>query len=128
MKKIIFFLMAGSVGFAADVGVLLLLLRFTALDPFSARIFAIAAAMGCTWIINRNITFQKGGRSVASEGVRYGSVGLSSALINYGVYAGLLFLFADLRPIFALVVASAVATCWAFIGYNKFVYGSPKKD
>lgn len=127
MRKLVFFAIAGSVGFAADVGVLLLLLRFTPLDPFTARIFAIAAANGCTWMINRNFTFQKGGRSVASEGMRYGSVGISSALLNFGVYAGLLFTFADLRPIFALVVAAFLATCWSFFGYNKFVYGSPKK-
>ena len=67
MKKIISFLIAGSVGLAADAGVLLLLLRFTSLDPFSARIFAIAAAMGCTWIINRNFTFQKGGQMDMEE-------------------------------------------------------------
>ncbi len=128
MKRIISLLIEGSVGLAAGAGVLLLLLRFTSLDPFSARIFAIAAAMGCTWIINRNFTFQKGGRSVASEGVRYGSVGLSSALLNYVIYASVLFVFTDFRPIFAMLIASGLATCWSYFGYNTFVYGSPKKD
>lgn len=128
MKKLFFFGLAGGIGFIVDVSVLLLLLRFTPLDPFSARIFAIAAAMCCTWMINRNFTFQKGGRSVAKEGMRYGSVGITSALINYAVYSGLLIQFSELRPIFAVVIASAIATIWSYIGYSKFVFAAPKNN
>lgn len=128
MKKLFFFGLAGSIGFIADAGVLLLLLRFTPLDPFSARIFAIAAAMCCTWMINRNFTFQKGGRSVAKEGMRYGSVGITSALINFAIYSGLLIQFSGLRPIFAVVIASAIATIWSYIGYSKFVFTAPKNS
>lgn len=128
MRKLFFFGLAGSIGFIVDVGVLLLLLRFTPFGPFSARIFAIAAAMCCTWVFNRNFTFQKGGRSVAKEGMRYGSVGITSALINYAVYSGLLIQFSELRPIFAVIVASAVATIWSYIGYSKFVFTAPKNS
>lgn len=128
MKKLFFFALAGGIGFTVDVSVLLLLLRFTPLDPFSARIFAIAAAMFATWTINRNFTFQKGGRSVAKEGIRYGSVGITSALINYAVYSGLLIQFSEFRPIFAVVIGSAIATMWAYLGYSKFVFTEPKNS
>ncbi|MEW7007185.1 MULTISPECIES: GtrA family protein [unclassified Lentilitoribacter] len=128
MRKLFFFGIAGSIGFIVDAGVLILLLHFTPLDPFSARIFAIAAAMFCTWMINRNFTFQKGGRSVAKEGMRYGSVGITSALINYTVYSGLLIQFSELRPVFAVVIASAVATIWSYVGYSKFVFAAPKNS
>lgn len=127
MKKLFFFAVAGGIGFLVDAGMLLLLLHFTALDPFSARVIAIASAMVSTWMFNRNFTFEKGGRSVASEGLRYGSVGLSSALLNYAIYAAALILIPDLRPIFAVIIASALATGWSYFGYNKFVYGT-KKD
>lgn len=128
MKKLFFFGLAGSIGFIVDASVLLLFLRFTPLDPFSSRIFAIAAAVCCSWMINRNFTFQKGGRSVAKEGMRYGGVGITSALINFSVYSGLLIQFSELRPIFAVVIASATATIWAYIGYSKFVFSAPKNS
>lgn len=128
MKKLFFFGIAGSIGFAVDAGVLILLLHFTPLDPFSARIFAIAAAMCSTWLVNRNFTFQKGARSIAKEGMRYGSVGLTSAVINYAIYSGLLIQFSELRPVFAVVVASAIATIWSYIGYSKFVFATPKNS
>lgn len=128
MKKLFFFAVAGGIGFAVDAGMLLLLLHFTALDPYSARVIAIASAMVSTWMFNRNFTFEKGGRSVASEGLRYGSVGISSALINYAIYAAALILIPDLRPIFAVVIASAVATGWSYFGYSKFVYGTKKEQ
>ena len=127
MRKIFFFLVAGSIGFIVDAGLLETLLRFTPIDPYNARVISIACAMLSTWMFNRNFTFQKGGRSVAAEGMRYGSVGLSSALLNYTVYASLLFVFSDLRPIFATVPSSAIAAAWSYFGYSKFVYGSPKK-
>lgn len=128
MRKFIFFCIAGGVGFLVDIGVLVFFLHFDLLDPYSARIFAIGSAMFCTWIINRNFTFQKGNRSVVSEGFRYGSVGVTSALLNYGIYAGLLLVFAGtLRPTFAVVIASSLATCWSYFGYSRFVYDGPKK-
>lgn len=126
IKKLFFFALAGGTGFLVDAGMLLLLLHFTPLDPFSARLIAIAAAMVSTWLINRNFTFEKGARSVAAEGLRYGSVGVSSALLNYAIYAAALVLIADLRPIFAVVLASAIATAWSYVGYNYFVYGQKK--
>lgn len=126
IKKLFFFAVAGGTGFLVDAGMLLLLLHFTALDPYSARIIAIGIAMLSTWMVNRNFTFQRGSRSVASEGLRYGSVGISSALLNYAIYAAALFIIPDLRPIFAVIIASALATIWSYVGYNYFVYGEKK--
>jgi len=51
-RKISFFLFAGAIGFAVDMGVLSLLLEFRVLDPFSGRVLAIGAAMLCTYMIN----------------------------------------------------------------------------
>lgn len=127
MRKFFYFCIAGGVGFAVDIGVLVFFLHFDLLNEFIARIFSIGAALLSTWPINRNFTFQKGNRSVASEGFRYGSVGISSNLLNYAIYVSLLFVFSDsLRPTFAVAISSALATCWAYFGYSRFVYGAPK--
>ncbi|MET0746557.1 MAG: GtrA family protein [Rhizobium sp.] len=122
MKKLFWFAIAGSVGFVVDAGLLMLLLHFTPIGPFGARAVSIPAAMLATWFFNRSFTFEKSSQSLAIEGFRYGSVGVVSALINYGIYSGLLMSIPILRPTFALVMASAAATAFSFFGYSRFVF------
>jgi putative flippase GtrA len=123
MRKLAFFAFAGATGFAVDMGVLWLLLSLTPLDPFSARVLAIATAMLCTYLINRTFTFGASTRHVAVEGARYGSVGIASALVNYAVYSGLLIAWSGLSPYVALFFGSAVATLFSYLGYSRFVFG-----
>ncbi len=122
MKKLFWFGVAGGAGFVVDASVLLLLLRFTPLGPFGARAIAIASAMMATWVLNHKFTFERSGRSLAAEGFRYGSVGITSALVNYAIYTALLVSIPVLRPIAALVMASAAATAFSFFGYSRFVF------
>lgn len=123
MRKIAFFVLAGGTGFLVDAAVLLLLLRFTPLDPFSARLAAILVAMACTWAINRTFTFGPSGRSMAAEGTRYGGVGLASAALNYLIYSAALLIVPGLPPVAALVIASALAMAFTYFGYSRFVFG-----
>ncbi|SOE17851.1 putative flippase GtrA [Hoeflea halophila] len=123
MKKLTFFLFAGAIGFVVDMGMLWLLIEFRMLDPFSARAPAIGAALFCTYMINRTFTFGASHRKVAVEGVRYGSVGLISTLINYCVYSGLLLTLPGLSPYIALILGSGSATSFAYLGYSRFVFG-----
>ena len=115
MKKLTFFLFAGAIGFVVDMGVLWLLLEVKLLDPFSARAPAIGAALVCTYLINRTFTFGASHRKVAAEGVRYGSVGLISTLINYSVYSGLLLILPSLSPYVAVIFGSGSATTFAYV-------------
>ncbi|MEQ8308276.1 MAG: GtrA family protein [Hoeflea sp.] len=123
MRRIQFFLFAGAVGFAVDVGVLWLLLRFDLLDPFSARVIAIASAMLCTYLINRTFTFGASHRRVSVESARYGGVGIASALINYVVYSACLIVLKDFSPYLAVVLGSGSATAFSYLGYSRFVFG-----
>jgi putative flippase GtrA len=122
MKKLFRFLVAGGIGFVVDAGILLLLLRFTPIGPFGARAIAIPSALLATWFLNRNFTFGHSERSLAVEGFRYGSVGFTSALLNYALYSSLLVSEPTLRPIIALILASAAATAFSFFGYSRFVF------
>ena len=122
MKKLFWFAVAGSIGFIVDAGLLMLLLHFTSIGPFGARAISIPAAMLATWMFNRSFTFEKSSQSLAVEGFRYGTVGVVSALINYGIYSGLLIAIPILRPTFAVVMASAAATAFSFFGYSRFVF------
>ncbi|PWW00197.1 putative flippase GtrA [Hoeflea marina] len=123
MKKLLFFAMAGGVGFIADVAVLFLALRYTPLDPFTGRALGIASAMACTWMINRTFTFAASGRSLVSEGARYSGVGVTSALINFGAYSTALLSLPQLSPYIALTLGSAMGTIFAYLGYSHFVFG-----
>ncbi|MEF0939993.1 GtrA family protein [Rhizobium sp. BR 362] len=122
MKKLLRFLIAGGIGFVVDAGVLHLLLWFTPFGPFVGRALSIPSALLATWFLNRNFTFGRSNRSLAVEGFRYGSVGLTSALLNYALFSSLLVSAPALQPIIALILASAAATAFSFFGYSRFVF------
>jgi len=124
VKKLLRFGIAGGIGFVVDAGLLTLLLHLTPLGPFIARMIAIAVAMVATWIFNRTFTFDRSPHSLAVEGFRYGSVGITSALVNYGLYAALLLTIPALQPLAALVLATAASMFFSFFGYSRFVFRS----
>ena len=117
------FAVAGGTGFVVDATVLTALMHFTPLGPFTARIFAIAAAMFTTWMINRTVTFGKSDRHVVQEGARYGFVAILGAALNYAIYSGLLLAApGTITPLMALVIAVAVVTVFSYLGYSRFVF------
>jgi putative flippase GtrA len=122
MKKPLSFLLVGGIGFVVDVAVLMFLLHATPLDPFSARLVSVAAALSATWILNRHITFGPSGRTAIIEGARYGGVGVGTSLVNYAVYSALLLTFPGTEPLIALVLASATAMALSYLGYSRLVF------
>ena len=49
---------------------------------------------------------------------------LTSALVNYGLYAALLLTIPALQPLAALVLATAASMFFSFFGYSRFVFRS----
>lgn len=122
MRKLVWFVMAGGTGFAIDAGLTQLLIALTPAGPFVARIPAIMAAMAATWFLNRNFTFGRSSSSLATEGFRYWAVGITAALLNYGVYSALIYRL-PVQPVAAIVFASIAAMAYSFFGYSRFVFG-----
>jgi len=122
VKRFGWFLIAGSLGFVADAGMLTLLMAATQLGPLPARVVAILFALAVTWVFNRSLTFGKSRFPLLLEGARYGSVGLLSALINYGIYAAIILLAPALHPLVALVIASIGGMAFSWTGYSRFVF------
>ncbi|QND40149.1 GtrA family protein [Rhizobium leguminosarum bv. viciae] len=122
MRKLIRFTIAGGIGFLVDAGILSALLHLTPLGPFLARLIAIAFAMAAHRAFNRSFTFDRTGRSLATEGFRYGSVGVTAALVNYGLYSALLLSLPVLQPLAAMVIASVASMIFSFFGYSRFVF------
>lgn len=122
MKRFAWFVVAGTIGFLADAGMLAFLLHVSPLGPFAARVVAIGFAMSVTWAFNRAITFGRSRHSVLLEGARYGSVGLLSAAVNYLIYAAVLLIMPSVHPLAAVVVASLGAMALSWLGYSRFVF------
>lgn len=122
MNRVIRFAVVGGLGFVVDATVLALLLRTTALDPFTARLISIAVALAATWQLNRHLTFGASSRPVAVEGARYGGIGIATSIVNYLAYSAALWSLPSLPPLAALVIGSGVAMAFSFLGYSRFVF------
>lgn len=122
MKRVALFLVAGGGGFLTDALVLSALLHLTSLGPFLARAVAIATAMAFTFLFNRSFTFERSNRRLLSQGVRYGTVGIVTALFNYSLYTALLLGAPALQPLAALAMASVAAMGLSFLGYSRLVF------
>ncbi|WP_421855710.1 GtrA family protein [Oricola sp.] len=120
--KLFSFAFAGGSGFVIDMSVLWLLLSFTPLGPFSARVISIICAMISNFAINRTFTFGGSGRSLAEEGARYSSVGAVGAGLNYAIYAGLLLAIPGFSPFWATFIAVATVAVFSYFGYSRFVF------
>lgn len=111
----------GGIGFVVDAGLTTTLIHI-GLDPFTARVVAIAVAMLVTWRLNRAITFGASDTSQKSEGARYFAVALSAAAVNYTVYAALMLAFPVLMPAIAVALATGVSMVVSYLGFSRFAF------
>ena len=61
-------------------------------------------------------------RHGATEGARYGGVGIATSIVNYLVYCAILFALPAMPPLAALAIASLVAMALSFLGYSRLVF------
>jgi len=120
-KQLARFALVGGLGFLVDFGITLLLIEF-GMDAFVSRVIAIPLAVLTTWRLNRAITFGASTTSQASEGVRYFTVAILVAMLNYTIYAGLLITVKNIPPGFAIMIATGFATVFSFLGYRLFAF------
>ncbi|WJR68428.1 GtrA family protein [Neorhizobium sp. CSC1952] len=119
MKPLFRFLTAGVIGLLADAALTHVLIEHAGLGPFIARIPAIATAMAVAWFVGHSRTF---GHSLAAGGFRYWAVGITAALVNYAIYATLMYRAPFLQPAVAVVFASLAAIGYSLFGYSRFVF------
>lgn len=116
------FVLAGLSALATDTAVLALLTRVFAVSPFIARPFGIAIAMVVSWLINRTVAFQASTPPSFAEFGRFAGVSLTSQLVNYSVFAGLLLFVPGLMPEIALFLASFVSMFVSYVGFRFGVF------
>ena len=115
------FAIVGGLGFVIDSCFTLALIH-RGIDPYTARILSIALAMMVTWRLNRALTFETRGSDQASEGIRYFTVAIIAAVLNYAIYAGLLISIPALPPLLAIIIAIGSVTMLSFVGYRHLVF------
>ncbi len=114
------FAIIGGLGFVVDSAVLAADTNWLGLDPFKGRILSIFCAMVCTWLGNRYFTFSgKRARgsvtAVFHEWSKFAATNMVGAVVNYAVYAALLY-FA--HPPFNNKYAALVAGVLAGLVFN----------
>lgn len=126
-RRIARFLVAGTVGFAVDAGILWWLVR-AGWSPITARIPSFLTAASVTWLINRHFAFAdrraRGAPAAAGEYTRYVLSQLAGALLNLAIFAATLWAVPEWRsrPVYALVVASAGAMAFNYAAMQGFVF------
>jgi putative flippase GtrA len=114
------FILVGGLGFVIDVGLTYLLIQFN-VAPWMARAPAIMLAMIFTWLANRHFTYGVKTSRSSREAIRYATVAMGMALINYVIFFVLLRY--GVRPVFAVIFATAFQTMLSFFAYRRFVFG-----
>lgn len=104
--QLLWFLVAGSLGFCVDTGVLYLLKN--AIGLYEARLVSFLCAVFSTWLINRTMTFQgsKSGLTVRKEFLVYLLLMVIGGGFNYGTYAFLVHTYRQIAEYPVLAVAA----------------------
>lgn len=116
------FLASGILALSVDALVLTALYRGLGINPFAARLVAIAMAMVAGWLAHRRWTFAVQRPPSLGEFASYATLAWSVAALNYAVYSAVLLLTVETDPLIALVVASLVAMGASYLGMRFGVF------
>ena len=113
-RQVLLFGVGGTIGLVVDAGVVQALVRWGHWNPYLARVVSFLAAATATWLWNRRYTFahRHSGRSLWTEWMHWIALMSVGAVVNYGAYAAILFLYPWLHewPAIAVAASSAAAS------------------
>jgi putative flippase GtrA len=119
------FLISGTLAFGVDAAVLAALTRYLGLDPFSARLLAIATAMVFAYFAHRRLTFEVKEPPSLHQFGKFVSIAAAAAGLNYAIYALLLLAVTGIEPLVAMAAASLAAMTASYLGLRFGVFGKP---
>lgn len=102
--------MVGVVGFVIDAGILQTLVVGVHVNPYAARIASFLSAASATWLMNRSYTFDVCHVPTHAEWLRYVSLMILGALVNFGTFALCIeyWVVAHAKPWLGVAVGSVV--------------------
>lgn len=125
--KFLGFGIVGGIGFVIDGGILTLLSETADMNIYLARGLSFVVAVFVTWLLNRTYVFSAAlvkGVERRQEYVNYFVVQVGGALLNLGIFAGIIASFPVLRtsPIIPFAISSLVAMVFNFTGARYWVF------
>lgn len=120
------FVLAGAIAFSTDMTVLWLLTSHGRLDPYSARVIAICAAMVAAYFAHRRFSFQTAEPPSLAQFAKFASIAGFANALNYAIYAGILVFVTGSTPLGALLIASVIAIAVSYTGFRFGVFRAPK--
>ena len=122
------FVTSGLLAFLTDAAVLTVLTRYAGIDPFLARLAAIAVAMVAGYFAHRRLTFRVQEAPSLAQFGKFFSVAATASIINYTIYAGILMAYPGWEPLAALVIATIVSMIASYAGlrFGVFKKTTPK--
>ena len=123
-QHILWFIVAGGVGFVVDAGVLQGLTLYTDMSPVTARIPSFLLAVAVTWFINSRLTFGDSRDGSTRQLRNYLVAMILGGLVNWLAY--LLFLeLIDISadwPVLALVPAVACSMTFNYLAMRFHIF------
>lgn len=113
------FAVVGVAGFLLDAGVTTGLAGL-GWPPRAARLPGLGLAIVFTWLANGRFAFSDRRAGGIAELLRYASVALAVAALNYAIYAVLVVPLGSI--VLAIVVATGVSMFASFAGYRALVF------
>lgn len=125
MRQFALFCVAGALGFVVDAVVVQALVGGLHADPYLARVASFLCAMTATWAFNRRYTFaSRAGERWWREWARYGVAMLGGFVVNYGVYAALVYAFPLVRawPVLGVAAGSVAGLAVNYASSRHWVF------
>lgn len=122
-NTLLFFAIAGTVGFLLDAGVLQILTVFLAVPPLVARIASFFVASVATWRINRRYAFSGGRQDQGplQEWARYVAASGLGALVNYLAFA-MVVVTAGRTPVITTMAVAAGSLAGMVVNFTLYKY------
>lgn len=124
-RQFILFCISGGIAFLIDAGLTHLLIHGVGIEPFRARIPAIAVAVLFTWLFNRYLSFRhRRSRKRLAEFGRYLLGNAFGLCANYGAYALVIATLAVSRewPVIAVAAGSIAGLLVNYASARHFVF------
>lgn len=119
------FVVSGGLAFVTDASVLALLTHCAGLDPYTARLIAIPCAMVVGFFAHKTLTFAVKGPATLPQFFKFIGAATTASIVNYACYAGILLMLPGIKPLVALVMATAISMCVSYAGMRFGVFRMP---
>lgn len=128
MRQFALFCIGGIIGFAVDAGIVQVLVSVGGFDPYLSRLVSFLCAMTATWRFNRRFTFTAGrDEGPWREWLRYFLAMLAGFVVNYAVYAALVYSVPLVRvwPVLGVAAGAVLGLAVNYLSSRHWVFRSP---